>query len=110
MERALSRYEDRFETRVFTLAERTDCRARGQPAKHFAVRFAAKEALLKVLGVPPGLNWHEIEVLPTESGAPQLILSGAAAEVAQQLGITRLHVSLTHSADMAAAVVIGESI
>ncbi|MCS6915039.1 MAG: holo-ACP synthase [Myxococcales bacterium] len=108
MRRALERHGGRFEERVFTEAERAYCRARGEPAQHFAARFAAKEALLKALGVPGGLSWHELEVVSTEDGAPGLRLWGEARRVAERLGADRLHLSLSHGGDTAAAVVIAE--
>jgi holo-[acyl-carrier protein] synthase len=110
MGRAISRHGGRLEARVFTEGERAYCRARGQPEQHFAARFAAKEALLKALGVPAGLSWHELEVVCDESGAPSLRLSGEAALAARRLGADRLHLSLTHGGDMAAAIVIAERV
>lgn len=115
MRSALSRHEGRFAARVFTDAERAYCDARADPALHYAARFAAKEALLKALSVPPGLSWHEIEVRSASGGAPQLALHGRAAAAAESSAAAvgsaavRLHLSLTHSADAAAAVVIAEA-
>ena len=108
MRRALERHEGRFVARLFTDAERAYCRSRGQPVQHFAARFAAKEALLKALGVPPGLSWHELEVRSQEGGAPALVLTGEAAAAAERLGAVRLHLSLTHTDEPAAAVVVAE--
>jgi holo-[acyl-carrier protein] synthase len=107
--RALGRHHGRFAQRVFTIGERGYCDGRADPALHYAARFAAKEALLKALTVPPGLSWQEIEVIASPPGAPQLLLHGAAAAAATQRGVARLHLSLTHSDDHAAAVVIAES-
>ncbi len=107
MAQAISRHGGRFEARVFTAAERAYCNERGQPAQHFAARFAAKEALLKALLVPPGLSWHELEV-QSAGGAPRLVLSGEAARAAVRLGVDTLHLSLSHGGDMAAAVVVAE--
>jgi holo-[acyl-carrier protein] synthase len=108
MARAMERHGGRFEERVFTAAERAYCRARANAAEHFAARFAAKEALLKALGVPPGLSWHELEVCSGGDGAPRLALSGEAARAAAARGADALHLSLSHSGDMAAAVVVAE--
>lgn len=72
-----------------------------------AARFAAKEAVAKVLGAP-GLPWVEAEVLTSATGRPSLLVTGRAAEVAAELGITRWHVSLSHDAGVATAFVIGE--
>ena len=104
----LERYGARLEERLFTDDERAYCRCRGIPAQHFAVRFAAKEALLKAMGAPPGLRWREIEVLNGPGGAPELRLTGAAAGAASARGVVRRHVSLTHAGDVAAAVVVLE--
>jgi holo-[acyl-carrier protein] synthase len=106
--RALERHPGRFEARVFTEGERAYCRARARAAEHFAARFAAKEAALKALGVPPGLSWHELEVVNADDGAPSLVLHGAAALAAAERGARRLHLSLTHAGGQAVALVIAE--
>ena len=108
MARALQ--NERFAERVFTEGERCYCRQRGEPTQHFAVRFAAKEATLKALGVPSGLRWHELEVVSGGSGAPRLVLHGTAAAAATAQGVTRLHLSLSHTGDTAAAVVVAEGV
>lgn len=111
MERAMARHPGRFEARVFTDEERRYCRERARPAEHFAGRFAAKEATLKALGVPEGLSWHEMEIVPAAgpSTRPEVRLSGVAAEAARRLGVARLHVSITHAGGQATAVVIAEA-
>jgi holo-[acyl-carrier protein] synthase len=108
IERLLDRYAGRFAEKVFTDGERAYCRARARPAEHFAARFAAKEALLKALGVPEGLRWHELEVASTAGRAPRLLLHGEAARAASRRGVLRVHLSLTHAGGQAAAVVILE--
>lgn len=107
---ALQRSGGRFAERVFTPVERRYCDGRATPAQHYAARFAAKEALLKALGVPDGLRWQELEVAQTAGGGPQLVLYGAARQAADRLGVHRLHLSLTHQGDSACAVVIAETI
>ncbi len=104
----LARWGERFAGKIFTAAEREYCRGRAHPAQHFAARFAAREAALKALAVPSGLNWHELEVRSAAGGRPALALSGAAASAAARLGVTRVHLTLSHAADVAAAVVILE--
>jgi len=106
IEKLLGRYPERFADKVFTAAERAYCGARARPAEHYGARFAAKEAVLKALGVPLGLSWHDMEV--SGGGAPVLTLSGAAARAAAGLGATRWHVSLTHGDGYASAVVVME--
>ncbi len=108
MEKAIARSGGRFAARVFTAEERRYCEGRAQPAQHFAARFAAKEAILKALGVPDGLSWHELEVGQKPAGGPKVQLHGAAARAATERGVSVLHLSLTHQGDAACAVVIAE--
>ena len=102
IERALDR-RPRLAGRLFTGAELAYSRARARPARHLAARFAAKEATIKALGKP--LSPREIEVVSGDAGVPDLRLHGAAAEEAERQGVA-LTVSLTHSRETAAAVVI----
>jgi holo-[acyl-carrier protein] synthase len=88
--------------RVFTEAERE------LPVHSLAARFAAKEALAKALGAPVGLSWHDVTVVRAESGQPSLDIRGTIAARAAELGIERFHVSLSHDAGIASAVVIAE--
>ncbi|MFF4407940.1 holo-ACP synthase [Streptomyces sp. NPDC002536] len=73
-----------------------------------AVRFAAKEALAKALGAPGGLLWTDAEVVTENSGQPRLVVTGTVAARAEALGVTSWHVSLSHDAGVASAVVIAE--
>lgn len=73
-----------------------------------AVRFAAKEALAKALGAPPGLHWTDAEVYVEDSGQPRLRVRGTVAARAAELGVRSWHVSLSHDAGVASAVVIAE--
>jgi holo-[acyl-carrier protein] synthase len=100
MERALDRHP-RLAERVFTPAEREYAAARARPGRHLAARFAAKEAVVKALGLSAGFGLREIEVLAGEP--PTVRLSGKAAEAA---GDRAVDISLTHSRDNAAAVAI----
>lgn len=93
-----------FLARVFTPAER-------ELGTHsLAARWAAKEALAKALGAPGGLSWQDAEVVREETGRPRLEIRGSVAERAAALGITAFHLSLSHDAGIASAVVIGESL
>ncbi|WP_256862780.1 holo-ACP synthase [Microbispora sp. GKU 823] len=74
-----------------------------------ATRFAAKEAVAKALGAPPGLRHLDAEVVRGEHGRPELRITGRAAEVARDLGVRRWHVSLSHDGGMAVAYVVAES-
>lgn len=89
--------------RVFTETER-----HVGPAS-LAARFAAKEAVAKALGAPGGLRWHDCEILTADSGQPGLLMQGTVAARAAELGIRSWHVSLSHDAGIASAVVIAES-
>jgi holo-[acyl-carrier protein] synthase len=96
-----------FVGRVFTDGEQDYCRQRRDPAEPFAARFAAKEAVLKAMGLGLGAcAFREIEVVRAESGAPALALHGAAADLAAERGIGAWHVSLTHTATLAEALVV----
>ncbi len=95
----------RFVERCFTPGERAYCQGAHDGAARYGARFAAKEAASKALGVPTGVRWIDVEVLKGEGGAPSLALHGVAAARARQLGVARVHVSLTHDGGVAAAVV-----
>lgn len=96
---------------LFTPLEIRYCESKHHPARHYAARFAAKEALLKALGTGwrDGLSWREIEIRNDELGRPVMVLSGRVERLAKKQGVTRVHVSLTHTAAYAAASVILES-
>jgi holo-[acyl-carrier protein] synthase len=102
LERALER-RPRLAERIFTVAEREYAAARARPGRHLAARFAAKEAVVKALGMSGGFGLREIEVVAGEP--PTVRLSGGAAAVAAG---RRVQISLTHSRDNAAAVAIAE--
>ncbi|HEY8514211.1 MAG TPA: holo-ACP synthase [Candidatus Binatia bacterium] len=112
IERALAaRHGARLRDRVFTPGEQRYCESRGRGrAQSYAARFAAKEAVMKALGVGWGRHaaWHEIEVVRERGGPPRIELSGSAAATARRLGIVRLSLSLTHAANLAMAFVVAE--
>jgi holo-[acyl-carrier protein] synthase len=95
--------------RTPTLGERlfTD-EERDLPLNSRAARFAAKEALAKALGAPAGMHWHDAVVHKGPDGRPRLEVSGTVAARVDALGITALHVSLSHDAGIASAVVVAE--
>jgi holo-[acyl-carrier protein] synthase len=94
-------------SRLFTAQERAYAEAARDAAERFSVRFAAKEAAMKALGVGLGaVDWHDIEVVRTTSGAPELRITGRALERAVDAGITRWLVTLSHTSSMAEAVVV----
>lgn len=100
MERALERHP-RLANRVFTDGELEYADRKGRPGRHLAARFAAKEAVVKALGLTGGFGLREIEVVAGEP--PTVRLSGRAAEVAAGREVA---ISLTHSRDNAAAVAV----
>ncbi|HEY3497052.1 MAG TPA: holo-ACP synthase [Polyangiaceae bacterium] len=107
--RVLERFGDRFSARILTRGEQSDLAPRtADRAEAFAGRFAAKEAAVKALGGPRDVSFHDLEVRRAPSGAPELLLHGAAAEHGKRLGVARALVSITHDAGIAAAVVVLE--
>lgn len=107
IEKVLARWGERFLERVYTGVERGDCQGR---APSLAVRFAAKEAVMKALGTGiKGVGWREIEVLPNRDGKPLVYLYGGALKKARDLGLGELAVSLSHSREYAIASVVGGS-
>ena len=92
----------RLADRLFAAAER------GLPVHSLAARFAAKEALAKALGAPAGLRWTDAEVMRAGSGRPVLRTRGTVAAAASRLGVERWHVSLSHDAGAAVAMVMAE--
>jgi holo-[acyl-carrier protein] synthase len=94
--------------RIFAEAERVTQSGRPRRVASLAARFAAKEAAAKALGAPRGYGFHDCQVLTGADGRPSLRISGMLAEVSQRRGVTAWHVSLTHDADLAAAIVVAE--
>jgi holo-[acyl-carrier protein] synthase len=109
----LARFGDRAAARVWTPGERAYCAQHADPAVPFAARFAAKEACFKALSGSPearAIGWHEMEVVRDFDGAPTLVLHGRAAARASALGVTGVHVTLTHAESVAGAVVVLERV
>ncbi|MDH6120547.1 holo-ACP synthase [Kitasatospora sp. GAS204B] len=94
--------------RLFTAAERVLPSGQQRSAASLAARFAAKEALAKALGAPGGLEWHDAEVRSEPSGRPTLHVTGTVAALAARLEVRSWHLSLSHDAGVASAVVIAE--
>lgn len=93
--------------RLFTPAEQDYGRRQQDPSQRLAARFAAKEAVMKALGVGLGaFAFRDVEVVKAPSGAPSIALTGRAAELAARRGVTSWHVSLTHTSLVAEAVAI----
>jgi holo-[acyl-carrier protein] synthase len=83
-------------------------RERERGIASLAARFAAKEALAKSLGAPRGLRWHDAEIVSADDGRPELLVTGTIAAAAEARGIRWFHVSLSHDAGIASAVVVAE--
>jgi|SRR5581483_2744960 len=109
--RSIERYGDRFLERVYTEAERAYSSSKANAAERFAARFAAKEAGMKAIGTGwrHGIRWQDFEVRNEPSGKPALVLHGVARQIADKLGVERISISLTHTAEMAFAIVILEA-
>ncbi|HYM53225.1 MAG TPA: holo-ACP synthase [Candidatus Dormibacteraeota bacterium] len=100
----LARFPDRFRERVLTEAESRYC---GRKAERIAGRWAAKEAISKVLGLGVrGVGWREIEILPNWAGAPQVRLHARAAARAAAMELQDVTVSISHERRMAVAVAV----
>ena len=115
IERVVSLYErqpDSFMTRVFTAREQEYCLAKKRNfGESLAARWAAKEAVMKALGVgwSNGVTWTDIEVSNLPSGAPTLNITGRAKELADALGIVEWRISLTHTKSVAVAFVVASA-
>lgn len=107
MRRALERHGERFFSRICSESERKDLAGRDQ-ATALAGRFAVKEAFAKALDGARGVGWHEVQVRRAPSGKPVLELSGNALSTASRFGADTWHVTITHDAGIASAVVILE--
>jgi holo-[acyl-carrier protein] synthase len=95
--------------RLFTDAELAYSRSARDPVPRLASRFAAKEAVMKALGVGLGaFGWHEVEVTREPSGTPGLRLTGGAAALAEGKGVGMWHITLSHSALVAIAVALAD--
>lgn len=109
---AFVRWGEKFCDRVFLDAEREYCDAQAAPHRHYAGRFAVKEAVAKAFGTGIGdpIGWRDIQVVrDPQTGAPSVRLRGRAREIGRRRGVTRILVSLshTHGQAVAQAVVLG---
>jgi holo-[acyl-carrier protein] synthase len=111
MKEMLLKWADRVEDRVFDGAELEYSKSKGETHLHLAARFAAKEALFKALGkgLSDGMTWNDVTVLNDESGKPYINLRKRAKEIAGEMDVSTIHLSLSHTDDCAIAVVILEN-
>lgn len=109
VEKSIARYGDRFLKRIFTPSELTYGAGR---VHSLAARFAAKEAVSKLLGLGiqhrDGVDWLEIEVISSENGDPRLVLYGRAQKRARELGLEEIALSLSHTHEHAIAFVVAQ--
>ena len=95
--------------RIFSAPEQEFANRHKDPTQRLAVRFAAKEAVMKALGVGFGaVGWKDIEIVRAESGEPSIQLKGRAAALSNKKGITNWHLTLSHTDEMAIAVALAE--
>ena len=108
---SIERHGARFVQRIYTPKEIAYVERKANKYERYAARFAAKEAGMKALGTgwSHGVRWQDFEVANLPSGRPTLALHGVAGEIASRLGVKSVHLSLTHTAEMAQAHVIFES-
>ena len=107
---AIERHGDRFIERIYTAPEIAYVERKANRFERYAARFAAKEAGMKAIGTgwKRGVTWRDFEVVNLPSGRPTLRLHGVASEIAQQLGVRQIWLSLTHTAELGMAHVILE--
>ena len=107
----IDRYGNRFLKRVFTRRELEYCQGKKRQIEHLAGRFAAKEAVLKVLGtgLRKGMSWTDIEVVNEPSGRPKVTLSGGCRRIADEKDIAQILISISHIETHAIASAIGTS-
>lgn len=108
IEEMLAEHGGRMLERLFTAAERAECEGDARRATRYAARFAAKEAALKALGtgLAGGITWQDVSITNDAAGAPKLVITGRALEVARSLGVSGSLVSLSHTKQHAIASVI----
>ena len=105
IEQMIQRHGERFINRVFTAAEQAYAQANKNDIEKLAGRFAAKEAILKLMGTGwrGKIAWTDIEIINNAAGQPEVTLSGEVGKIAEQLGIRHISVSITHTANFAIA-------
>ena len=107
--RIADRWQDKFLNKVFTTTEINYCSQKKDKNQHLAARFAAKEAVVKMLGTGfQKIGFKEIEVINDDRGKPEVKLYGRAKKTASKKGIITVHISLSHEREYAIPEVIGE--
>jgi holo-[acyl-carrier protein] synthase len=109
--KGIEKHGENFTNRLFTSKEITYCQKYADPIEHYAGKFAVKEAFMKAIGtgLTQQVTFKDIEVLNKDTGAPYIITHGKTQQIVKQLTVTKVHVSLSHVTEIAAAVVILEN-
>ena len=107
---SLKKYSPKFEQKIFTSAEIDYCQSQGDPAKHFAARFAVKEAVSKCMGtgITGALGFKDMEVINEKTGKPKLVMIGKGRELFEKLELKSIHISISHDSTHAIAHAIAE--
>ncbi len=110
IKKSLDKFSPRFENKVFTDKEINYCQSQADPGKHFAARFAVKEAVSKSLGTGIGkdIGFKDIEVENQASGKPIVIMNGQGKKLFEQLSLKSIHISISHDRHYAIAHAIAE--
>ena len=113
IEEMINRHGERFIDRVFTVAEQAYAEKNKNSVEKYAGRFAAKEAILKLMGTGwrGKIAWTDIEIINNNNGQPQVTLDGEVKSIADELGISQISISITHTANfaIASAVALAQS-
>jgi holo-[acyl-carrier-protein] synthase len=106
----IKRYGDRFLMRIFSVSEIGPIHEKVITEQYVAGRFAAKESILKMLGTgwSEGISWQDMEIQTGAHGQPEVILQGKALDLAQEAGIEKVHLSISHTEHYAVAFAVGE--
>ena len=107
---SLKKYSPKFEQKIFTATEIDYCQSQGNPAKHFAARFAVKEAGSKCMGtgITGSLGFKDMEVINEKTGKPILVMTGKGKELFEKLELKSIHISISHDSTHAIAHAIAE--
>ena len=107
---SLKKYSPKFEQKIFTSNEIDYCQSQGDPAKHFAARFAVKEAVSKCMGIgiTGALGFKDMEVINEKTGKPILVMTGKGKELFEKLKLKSIHISISHDSTHAIAHAIAE--
>ena len=109
IENILNKWGDKLLNRIYTDQEKKYCQKKDEKYIHLAARFAAKEALVKMLGTGmKQIKWSDIEIINDERGKPKIKLYGNADKEAEKQNINNIHISISHEKEYAVAQVIGE--